>query len=259
MNAMAPEMIRLHARALRMPGLARSFEKLCREAQECNWSYEDLLREALATEIHSRTQATLQTRLREARFPEHKTLDSFRPAETEGIEAALIADLAGCRWIEERRNLVIAGPIGTGKTHLAIALGIEATRRRMRVAFFRTADLVRMLVEARDQRQLGLLLRRLQKVRLLILDELGFVPFDRQGGELLFNVIADRYERGSVALTTNLNFSEWPRVFGDDEKLTTALLDRLAHHAVILTTRGESYRLKNRSAADLPLTESAGA
>lgn len=142
--------------------------------------------------------------------------------------------------------MILAGPIGTGKTHIATALGVEAARQRRRVAFCRAADLVQSLVEARDQRALGRLQRRIARVALLIVDEVGFVPFDRYGAELLFNLIAQRYERRSVLITTNLAFAEWPKVFGGDEKLTTALLDRLAHHATVITTQGRSFRMKGR-------------
>ena len=140
---------------------------------------------------------------------------------------------------------MIAGPIGTGKSHLAIALGVEAAKRRFRVRFVKAADLVRQLLEARDDRELGRLQLRLRRVDLLIIDELGFVPFDRAGGELLFNLIADRYEHRATVVTTNLAFGEWVRVFAD-EKLTTALLDRLGHHAHILTTKGPSFRTSAR-------------
>ena len=125
-------------------------------------------------------------------------------------------------------------------------MGVEAARRRLRVVFTRAADLVRTLIEARDARALTRLNQRLQKADLLIVDELGFVPFDRAGGELLFNLLAERYERRSTLVTSNLAFGEWVQVFGD-EKLTTALLDRLSHHAHILTTKGLSYRTRKRT------------
>jgi DNA replication protein DnaC len=160
-----------------------------------------------------------------------------------GVSPQQIAELATCGYLEQAHDVIIAGPIGTGKTHLAIGLGVEAARRRKRVLFTKAADLVRMLLEARDDRLLGRLQLKMRSVHLLIIDELGFVPFDRTGGELLFNLIADRYERRSTLVTTNLAFSEWVQVFGD-EKLTTALLDRLGHHAQVLTTKGRSYRTK---------------
>src|SRR5262249_39831587 len=149
-------------------------------------------------------------------------------------------------WISRADNLIFAGPIGTGKTHLAIALGVEAARHRRRVLFTRAADLVLSLVEARDHRELTRLHRRLPYVEVLIVGELGFVPFDRAGGELLFNLLAERYERRSVVVTTNLPFAEWVTIFAGDEKLTTALLDRLAHHATVITTKGKSYRMRQR-------------
>jgi DNA replication protein DnaC len=240
-----------HAKALKMPGLARAWDSLARQAREEKWSYEEFLHEALSTERTSRTDSAVRHRLKDARFPELKTIDTFDFGATDGaINPAQIAELARCEWIAAAQNIVFAGPIGTGKTHLATALGVEAARMRKRVLFARAAELVRTLVESRDDRELGRLQRRLHNVELLIVDELGFVPFDRAGGELLFNLLADRYERRSVIVTTNLAFAEWTKVFAGDEKLTTALLDRLGHHAIVITTKGKSYRMRKRRAQE---------
>ena len=240
------DVVKAHARRLRLPGLSKAFESVARQARDGGWPFEEYLRECLGAEETSRNESVIRNRIRWAHFPDLKTLDTFEFSAADGVDKAVVAQLARCEWVREARNLIFAGPVGTGKSHLAIALGVEAAKQRMHVSFLRAADLVRMLIEARDQRELGRLQRRLHKVDLLVLDELGFVPFDRQGGELLFNVLSERHGRRSVVITTNLNFSEWPRVFGGDEKLTAALLDRLAEAATIITTRGRSYRMKNR-------------
>lgn len=244
---MVGDLVRQEARQLKMPGAAREFEALARQAREEKWTHEDYLHEVFTVEIASRRDSAVRQRLRDARFPELKTLDQFDFAAADGIDAAQVAELARCGWLDRGENVLLAGPIGTGKTHLAIALGIEAARQRKRVVFARAAELVRSLVEARDARELGRIQRRLDRVDLLVLDEVGFVPFDRAAGELLFGVVASRYERRSVLVTTNLSFAEWPKVFGGDEKLTTALLDRLAHHAVVIITKGKSFRMRKRA------------
>ena len=230
-----------HARQLRLPTLGREYAAVARRATEEGWPYGEYLRELLESELRTRQDNAARRLVKQAGFPDVKTMDQIEWDALQGISRPKILELASGQFIEEAEDVVIAGPIGTGKTHLAIALGVEAARRRIPVAFHKAADLVRDLMEARDERTLSRLHRRYKKIPLLIVDELGFVPFKRDGGELLFNLLADRYERHSTLVTTNLAFAEWVQVFGD-EKLTTALLDRLAHHAHVMATKGKSYR-----------------
>ena len=246
------DLVVVQTRGLKLPGIARTFEGLARQARDAHWPHEDYLHEVLSAEQASRHESVIRQRLHEARFPEVKTLDTFDFTVADGVSATQIHTLARGEWVTAPENLIFAGPIGTGKTHLAIALGVEATKQKRRVLFTRAADLVRQLIEARDARELTRLQQRLHRVDVLIVDELGFVPFDRTGGELLFNLLTDRYERRATVVTTNLAFAEWVTVFAGDEKLTTALLDRLAHHATVLTTKGKSYRMRKRRTREEP-------
>jgi DNA replication protein DnaC len=198
--------IEAHCRELKLPRVLREYAPLVRQARQDGWDYEEFLVQLLELEVHGRRDATAARRIREARFPDVKTLDLIDWEAFQGISRPKVLELASCDYLERGDDIVIAGPIGTGKTMLAIALGVEAARRRKRVVFVRAADLVRELLEARDQRELGRLQQRYRRVDLL---------------------------------------GEWVQVFGD-EKLTTALLDRLSHHAEILTTRGNSYRTRQR-------------
>jgi len=228
-------------KVLKLPAIYREYPSVARQARDGGWPYEDFLKELLEAEVRSRQDHTAALRLRQAHFPDLKTLDQLEWAALVGISRPKVLELASGEYIKRAEDVILAGPVGTGKTHLSIALGVEAARRRFRVLFTRAANLVRSLVEARDERTLTRLQQRMQRVELLIVDELGFVPFDRAGGELLFNLLSERHERRSTIVTTNLAFSEWTQIFGD-EKLTTALLDRLGHRSHILTTKGGSFR-----------------
>lgn len=230
---------------LKLPGIRRNYPAVARDARSSDWSFEQYLQRLLALELVGRQERAVANRVREARFPDIKTLDQIDWSALSGVSRAKVLELAGCGFVQERVDAVLAGPVGTGKTHLAIALGLRAAERGHRVLFMRAADLVRDLCEAQGTRSLGALQRRLLRADLLILDELGFVPFTRSGGELLFNLLSERHARRSTLVTTNLAFGEWVQVFGC-EKLTTALLDRLCHRAVILVTSGPSYRTRGR-------------
>jgi DNA replication protein DnaC len=244
-DAVLDAVIQGHVRSLRVPTLGRDYRDVARRAANDGWSFEQYLQELLESEVRNRNDNAAKRYTKQAGFPDIKTLDQINWTALKGVSRQKITELSSCQYIDEGQDVVIAGPIGTCKTHLAIALGVEAARRRIKVVFCKAAEVVRELTEARDDHTLSRLHRKYQRVPLLIIDELGFVPFKREGGELLFNLLADRYERHSTVVTTNLAFSEWVQVFGD-EKLTTALLDRLAHHAHILATKGKSYRVSHR-------------
>lgn len=244
--------VRAHLRILKMPTIARECDALAREAIADGQHPLSFLRAVLEAEMATRAEHASERRLRAARLPARKTLSQFDWRRSHGLERARIEDLARCAWVPSARNIVLLGPVGTGKTHVAIGLAIEAIKRGHNVLFFRASDLVRILTEARDARSLSRLQERLRKASLLILDELGFVPFEKAGGELLFDVLSARHERASTVITSNLVFSDWNRVFGDD-KLTAALLDRLAQHADVCVTRGPGDRVAvppKRSAAE---------
>ena len=186
----------------------------------------------------------VERRIKQARFPTVKSLDSFDFLAIPTLNKPLVMELARCEYIDRRENIIAVGNSGTGKTHVALGLGLAACQKGMTVGFTTASALVHELMEARDERRLLQLQRRLVGLKLLIIDELGFVPLSKTGAELLFEVFSQRYERGSTLVTTNLPFDEWTEVFGS-ERLTGALLDRLTHHVHILEMNGESYRLKH--------------
>ena len=193
-------------------------------------------------ELIDRHHRMLDRRIRAARFPATKSLDSFDFLAIPSVNKQLVMQLARCEYVDRRENVIAMGNSGTGKTHAALGLGLAACQRGLSVGFTTAAALVHELIEARDERRLLVLQKKLARLKLLSIDELGFVPLSKTGAELLFEVFSQRCERGSILVTTNLPFDEWTEVLGS-ERLTGALLDRLTHHVHILEMNGQSYRL----------------
>lgn len=231
-----------HLKALKLPTFAREYDKVAIEAAQDRADYPRYLLRLCELERIDRERRNIERRIRQARFPQTKSLDTFDFTVQPSLNKALVLELARCEWIETRQNCIALGPSGTGKTHIGLALGLAACQKNYSVAFTTAAALVHELMEARDERRLRALQKHLNSVRLLIVDELGYVPFTAVGSELFFEVLSQRYERGATLITSNLPFDEWTSVFGS-ERLTGALLDRLTHHVHILEMNGESFRL----------------
>jgi DNA replication protein DnaC len=236
-------LLRSNLKQLKLPTMQAEFQKLAREAADANEGHEQYLLRLSELEVAARSANALQTRIRAAGFPVHKDFDTFDFATVPGLNKLKVLEMARGEWIAERSNACLIGSPGTGKTHLAVALGLAACRQGRRVKFVTAAGLVTQLEEAQKQFQLERLLRQLDRVELLICDELGYLSFSRTGAELLFQVFADRYERRSLLVTSNLAFSEWGQVFQGD-RMTAALLDRLTHRCQIFEMNGESYRFR---------------
>lgn len=238
-----------HLKTLKLPTFLREYDKVARQcAADGHPRY--LLRLA-ELELMERERRTTERRIREARFPAVKSLDTFDFAVIPSLNKMLVLELSRCEYIVRRENVIALGNSGTGKSHIGLALGLAACQRGFTVGFITAAGLVHQLLEARDERRLLKLQQQLQSCKLLIVDELGYVPLSSMGGELLFETFSQRYERGSTIVTSNLPFDEWTGVFGN-ERLTGALLDRLTHHVHILEMNGESYRLKHSIARRQP-------
>ena len=235
--------LQANLKSLNLAAVARHLERAVRQARESGVDYEEFLLELTTTELHTRAENRLKRRLQESKFPLVKPLETFDLAAVPDLDLRLFREMASGRFIQERRNVIFLGRSGTGKTHMATALGIEACRQSYRTRFVTCYGLVNELIEARQEKSLQRLISRYARVDLLILDELGYVPFSKEGAELLFQVLAERHEKGSVIITTNLGFADWTQVFGDPV-MTAALLDRLTHKAHIINCSWESYRLK---------------
>jgi DNA replication protein DnaC len=232
-----------YLKRLRLPTIAQNYARLAEEASVNNQTYADYLLALMEGEVVQREENTQKLRLSKARFPVMKTLDAFDFSAIPSLNKALVLELSRGSYIDKRENIIFIGSYGTGKTHLAISLGVNACREGKRVRFYTAAGLINELLEAQAQLRLGKLEASLARYDLIILDELGFVPFSKEGAEALFTFCSGRYERGSVIITTNLDFARWKEIFGD-EALTGALLDRLTHRCHIIEMNGDSYRFK---------------
>jgi DNA replication protein DnaC len=235
--------LRSQCAALKLSTVVRIMESSLRQARERGVGYDEFLLELTTAELQARGENSLKRRIREAKFPLLKPLETFDLSAVPELDIRLLRDLAGGEFVKEHRNVIYLGRSGTGKTHMAIALGIEACRHSYRTRFVSCYGLVNELIEAREERTLQRILQRYTRYDLLIIDELGYIPFSKEGAELLFQVLAERHEKGSVIITTNLGFADWTQVFGDPV-ITAALLDRLTHKAHIINCTWESYRLK---------------
>ena len=235
--------LRANLKALHLPNMSRNPEGLLRQAKESGIGYDEFLLDLTGAELQARAESRLNRRIKESKFPLLKPLETFDPGAVPDLDLRLFRELAGCSYIQERRNVIFLGRSGTGKTHMATALAIEACKNNFRTRFVTCYGLVNELVEARQERVLQRLIQKVVRCDLLVLDELGYIPFSKEGSELLFQVLAERHEKGSVIITTNLGFADWTRVFGD-ATMTAALLDRLTHKAHIINCSWESYRLK---------------
>jgi DNA replication protein DnaC len=232
-------------RALKAPSLARSVDRLAERARAESWTHEEFLAACLEREVAARQDHGGEGRIRAARFPARKTLEDFDFAFQRSLKRDAVAHLGTLDFVAERANVVFLGPPGTGKTHLAIGISIRACQAGHRVAFATAAEWVARLGDAHNQSRLHDELRRLGRIPLLVIDEVGYIPFEAEAANLFFQLVSSRYERASVIVTSNKPFGRWGEVFGD-ATVAAAMIDRLVHHAEVVSLKGDSYRLKDR-------------
>jgi DNA replication protein DnaC len=240
----ATKLLARHLTALNLPTFLSEYEKLARQWAADGLDHSHYLLRLAEVEVIERERRLIERRIKGAKFPAVKGLDSFDFAAVPSLEKDFVLELARCEYVARRENIVVVGNAGAGKTHVALGLGLAACEQGLSVGFFTAISLIHELLEARDEQHLLRLQRRLAAFQVLIIDELGYVSLSAAGAELLFEVVSQRYERGSIIITSDLPFDDWIDVFGT-ARLTSAVLERLTHHAHILEINGESYRHKH--------------
>jgi DNA replication protein DnaC len=241
------DLILRHLHELRLPWIRDNFEPLVAQAIRDKLGPAAFLQRLLEGEISQRCDRATQRRIAEARFPVLKTLEGFDWSWPKGLHRPLVEDLFRLRFIPDKRNIILLGGCGLGKTHLATALGYQACLNGHRVLFATAVEIVNNLLAAQTDHRLKTEIKRYLRPDLLVLDELGYIPLDKHGADLLFQVVSQRYEQGSIILTSNKAFQDWPSIFHNDATVTSAILDRLLHHADTLILTGSSYRMKQRN------------
>jgi len=231
---------------LKLKSIMENYDPVAKDAARRKWAYPEYLSRLLEGEVDQRNDRSIERRIRMARFPVIKTLDEFNWNWPKKINRLQVQDLFRLKFVEEKGNIIFIGTVGLGKSHLAVALGYHACHQGKSVLFASAIDIVNTLTVAQNAGRLKIELKKYLRPSILIIDELGYLPVNKKGADLLFQVISHRYEQGSIILTTNKQFKKWPEIFDNDSTLTSAVLDRLLHHADSVLIEGPSYRMKDR-------------
>jgi DNA replication protein DnaC len=243
MNAGMNALLMENLKTLKLSAMKRDLEGHIRRARQDKQDYDEFLLNLTEIEVLTRKENGYKRRLAQAKFPLIKPLETFDFGAAPDLDTRLIKELTECEYVKNPRNVIFMGKSGTGKTHLATGLGIESCKKGIRTKFVTGCGLANELIEARDEKALSRIIKRYTSYGVLIIDELGYVPFSREGAQLIFQILAERHERMPVIITTNMGFGDWTQIFGD-ANMTAALLDRITHKAHIINCSWESYRLK---------------